>query len=77
MLARTLLGKGTDMKLYNVPRNTKVRILEPGSVPPAARVLSKDEVILFHRVDGMYSYCTDSKGDVVHLAAFTEVEIVV
>jgi hypothetical protein len=52
------------MKLYNVPRNTRVKLVETG-----------DE-FLFHRVDGMYSYCTDEVGNVIHLAAFTEVEII-
>lgn len=55
------------MKLYDVPNNTKVR-------------LNDDEGnyldLLFHHLDGMYSYCTDDNGNVVHLAAWTEVEIV-
>lgn len=51
------------MNLYEVPRNTKVR-------------LSNGQVFLFHHVDGMYSYCTDDDGNVVHLAAWTDVEIV-
>lgn len=51
------------MKLYEVPRNTYVRF--------------EDRTYLFDRVDGMYSYCVDviSK-EVMHLAAWTEVEIV-
>lgn len=50
-------------KLYEVPRNSKIR------------VEGIDEVINFHHVDGMYSYCTGKDG-VIHLAAWTEVEIV-
>lgn len=53
------------MQLYEVPRNTRVRVTE---VP--------DLVVTFHHVDGMYSYCTDDSGRVLHLAAYTEVEIV-
>jgi hypothetical protein len=55
------------MKLYDVPANSKVRVVEEGA---------DDEVYNFHNIDGMYSYCTDSKGNVVHLVAWTEVEIV-
>lgn len=50
------------MKLYEVPRNTRVK-LETG-----------DEVN-FHHIDGMYSYCTDDNGNVLHLAAWTDVEV--
>ena len=52
------------MKLYNVPRNTLVRIIYSG------------EEVMFHHIDGMYSYCKNLHGEVVHLAAWTEVEIV-
>lgn len=54
------------MKLYDVPRNTRV-------------ILRDDEGnelrLLFDHIDGMYSYCTDEKGNVVHLAAWTDVEV--
>lgn len=50
------------MKLYDVPRNTRV-------------VLYDGTVINFHHIDGMYSYCTTDSGDVVHLAAWTDVEV--
>ena len=51
------------MKLYEVPRNTKVRIKD-------------GEVYYFDHLAGMYSYCKDKEGQVVHLFAGTEVEIV-
>lgn len=51
------------MKLYDVPRNTHVKLE------------GCEETILFHHIDGMYSYCTRSNGDVVHLAAWEDVEI--
>ena len=53
------------MKLYEVPRNTLVRTIGDQSFE-----------VLFDHIDGMYSYCTDKEGNVVHLAAWTEVEIV-
>jgi hypothetical protein len=54
------------MKLYDVPRNTRIKIKdEDGS----------EWRLNFSHVDGAYSYCTDDEGNVVHVAAWTEVEI--
>jgi hypothetical protein len=50
------------MKLYDVPRNTRIKV--------------EDLELDFHHIDGMYSYCKTDDGEVVHLAAWTEVEIV-
>lgn len=95
------------MKLYDVPRNTWVRVLNETSplpevkrvvdfgadptgntdsapafraaaaslTPPGGLEVKKEDLIRFHHIDGMYSYCTNQDGDVVHLAAWTEVEI--
>jgi len=51
------------MKLYDVPRNSRIKIIE-------------GEELNFRSVDGMYSYCTRDNGEVVHLAAWTEVELI-
>lgn len=64
------------MKLYEVPRNTYVRIVNGTPPPPGAKPMLDAEVVLFKHIDGMYSYCIDADGDVVHLNATTEVEIV-
>lgn len=53
------------MNLYEVPRNTKIKFKADGN----------ETTLLFHHVDGMYSYCTDDNGNVVHLAAWADVEI--
>jgi len=53
------------MKLYEAPRNTWVKVIEPDC----------DDVFKFHHVDGMYSYCHDEAGEVCHYKAWTEVEI--
>ena len=50
------------MKLYQVPMRTKI-------------VLPDGTKLLFHKLDGMYSYCTDSDGQVWHISASTEVTI--
>lgn len=53
------------VKLYEVPRETVFSI--PGV----------SDLIKLHTLNGMYSYCTmftgKNKGDVAHIAAFTEV----
>jgi hypothetical protein len=50
------------MKLYELPRNTKFKIVGD----------TDENVYLFEKVDGMYSCCFD--GDkLFHLAAFAEV----
>lgn len=64
------------MKLYNVPRHTRIRLLEDVDVPPGALPLKAGDVLRFKSVDGMYSYCTDQNGNVVHAPAWAEVEIV-
>ena len=64
------------MKLYDVPDNTTVKILDDSpQIPPNALGLKQYDEIKFHHIDGMYSYCT--KDNIVcHLAAWTEVEII-
>lgn len=64
------------MRLYECPRNVQVRVVEEGQTPPDCSSIAEGEIINFHHTDGMYSYCTNQKGEVVHLAAWTEVEIV-
>jgi hypothetical protein len=64
------------VKLYDVPRNTWVKPLDDGEVPPTAKEIRAEEPILFHHIDGMYSYCKDQWGNVVHLKAWQEVEII-
>ena len=47
-------------KLYDVPRETYVETEE-------------GDKFLFHHIDGMYSVCYDVLGNLVHLAAWTDV----
>lgn len=63
------------MKLYNVPNNTTIRLLEKPTLPPGSYI--PDEVLDFYHIDGMYSYCKNrTDGAIIHLAAWTEVEVV-
>lgn len=64
------------MKLYECPRNSIVRLLEEPNHPPASIRSKTNNLLKFHHVDGIYSYCIDENGNVVHPAAWTEVELV-
>lgn len=62
------------MKLYDVPRNCMIRLLTKPVIPMGST--RPDDVLRFSHIDGMYSYCINSDGTVVHPAAFSEVEVV-
>lgn len=64
------------MKLYNLPRHSYFTICpdEEVRVPPDAPPMTAGPVYYFDHIDGMYSFCRDPKGNIVHLAAWTEVE---
>ena len=64
------------MKLYDVPRNSRIKVVEGDKVPPFASPINKGEELNFRSIDGMYSYCTRDNGDVVHLVAWAEVKII-
>jgi len=54
------------MKLHDTPRNTRIVVRTDDGTPVQLN---------FHHIDGMYSYCTDDEGNVIHLAAWTDVEV--
>ena len=65
------------IKLYDVPRDTWVQVVDnKGAVPPDGLSINSGELLHFHHIDGMYSLCTNLEGMYVHLAAWTEVAIV-
>jgi len=64
------------MKLYEVPTNSRIKIIGDIKVPPGAPELTQGQELNFRSIDGMYSYCTTDNGEVVHLVAWAEVEIV-
>lgn len=56
------------MKLYEIPRESKIKGLQVNK--PDGTLLG--DVIIFHRTDGMYSYCTvEGTDQVVHLSVMT------
>jgi hypothetical protein len=54
------------MKLYELPRNTYFSIQDDPN----------QQVFLFKHIDGMYSVCYDMNDNLIHLAAWTPVNIV-
>ena len=64
------------MKLHEVPNNTEIRVIGDVKTPPASLPIQEEDIIFFSHIDGMYSHCNNSKGEVVHLVAWAEVEIV-
>jgi hypothetical protein len=64
------------MKLYECPRNTYIKVLEPLPCPPDSIPIESGDVYLFYNLDGMFSRCKDKFGSIVYINASTEVEIV-
>lgn len=63
------------MKLYNLRWGSMFKVVDKEVViPPCAQDVSTGEIIKLNTIDGMYSHCTNSDGETVHLAAWTEVE---
>ena len=52
------------MKLYEIPRDSKIK----------CECSDGSKYITFHRIDGMYSFCSTEKGGICHLFAGTELE---
>ena len=63
------------MKLYEVPRKTWVRSVTNVDVPPGAPPIAHHEEIFFDHIDGMYSFCKNKDGEIVHMPAWQEVDI--
>ena len=64
------------MKLYEVPRNTTIRLKSKENGPPDSINPKMEDTYYFKHIDGMYSHCLDSKGNNVYLPAWSEVELI-
>lgn len=67
--------KDNECALYELRKGDKFKIVDDDLKVPVAH----DEVdlaaeYLFGHIDGMYSYCKDMTGNVVHFAAWTKVK---
>ena len=63
------------MKLYNLKRGDKYRIVGETQVPPEA-LEDTNQVYTLGNIDGMYSNSVGEDGQVYYFAAWTEVEAV-
>ena len=64
------------MELQNVPRNSRIKVISDIKVPVGSSEITEGEELNFRSIDGMYSYCTRDNGEVVHLVAWAEVELI-
>lgn len=67
------------MELHRVPRTTEgtwVRVLEDQDGPPGALGFKAGDLILYFHIDGIYSYAKNRAGQLVHLRAWADVEVV-
>lgn len=69
-----------SIPLYDVPRNSKIRIAldnpEGIRTPVASKRAIPGDILTFYNIDGMYSKCIDTDGDYVYLAGWTRVHII-
>jgi hypothetical protein len=64
------------MKLYKVKPHSKIKIIDEDVKNPSASLIQKTgDVLDFEHIDGMYSLCYDKDRNPVHIAAWTEVEV--
>ena len=64
------------MKLYDLQPHLKIRIIDEDVKNPVASLKQNTgDVLDFVHVDGMYSLCYDKDRNPVHIAAWTEVEV--
>ncbi len=62
------------LELHNLRRGDLFKIVDDSiQVPPAHPPFTLDAIFKFRHIDGMYSYCIDPAGEVVHFAAWTKV----
>lgn len=62
------------MKLYECPSNVKIRVMDDeGDI--IKNKDGEDLILDFRHVDGMYSLCYDKTGHPVHIASWTDVEV--
>jgi hypothetical protein len=63
------------MKLYDVPRGSKIRVLANTKTAPFSKKVKVDDILTLEKLDGMYSICKDTEGNIIYLGATTQVEI--
>jgi len=62
------------MKLYELKRGDWFHLTEDAMAPPDIGVVKAPLRLKLGNIDGMYSFCTDTFGNIYHPAAWSEVE---
>lgn len=70
MFLHNLLGMGLDMKLYEVPRQSYIKLVHIPSIT------FPEDTFYFDHIGGMYSYCMSKNGGIFHLPASMEVDMI-
>jgi len=60
------------MKLYEAPSDVRIRVISDDFKDDSGNYME----VNFHHIDGAYSFCKDDEGNTIHLAAWTQVELV-
>ena len=63
------------MKLYDAPTQCWVIPISDIKTPIASLDIQEEEPIWFDHIDGMYSYCINKDGELVHLVAWANVYV--
>ena len=64
------------MKLYELSRGDRFKLMEEAHGAPDAPEPQLEEVYKFQKVDGMYASCLDGYGNVTFIPAYADVEVV-
>ena len=65
------------MEAHKVKYGTKVKVIDENvMIPPSSIPVKKGNLITIFKLDGMYCNAKDSKGNIIYIAAWTEVEAV-
>ena len=63
------------MEAHKIEYGTKVKVIDENvKTPPSSIPVKKGDIITIFRLDGMYCYGKDSKGNRIYIAGWTEVE---
>ena len=67
--------KDHECALYELRKGDKFKIVDDNlKVPVAHDAVDLAAEYLFGHIDGMYSFCKDIEGNIVHFAAWTKVK---
>jgi len=65
------------MEAHEVKYGTRVKVIDKNvNIPPASVPVKQGDIIKILGIDGMYCKGKDAKGDIVYIAAWTDVEYV-